>query len=86
MPVRMLGKQIAVEKAKKAEASANWLAMPDDAFTTGVVRYVGPGVVDVKAGDKVHFGKNRQDVKIGGRRAQVFEPIDQSLTLDEAVL
>lgn len=76
MQVLMRGKRVGVEKlTKSVSTAASLFAMPEDTFSMGIIKYVGDGLVDsdLKVGMKVHFGDQRQPMKMSGVDILVME-------------
>jgi len=75
MNIKMRGKRVGVEKVGKSTKKDAFLAMPDDSSSVGIIRFIGDALTDtdLKVGDKIHFGKNRHEIKIEGKDILVMD-------------
>lgn len=74
MPVRMRGKRVGVEQAKKTDNNKSLLAMPEDASAVGVIRFAGDQVdPSLAVGTKVVFGKGYHQIRLEGMNILVMD-------------
>ena len=85
MKIRMLESKIAVEAANKQKQSGSLLTMPDASDCTGVVRYISEDVKNVKVGQTVCYGSNRQRVKLRGQDFEIMDADNVFAVLDEEI-
>lgn len=75
MTISLRGNRIAVEKLGKSQKQASvYVQIPDSQEFVGIVRYVGDTAAqDIKVGDKVYFGNQTQNLRMGGSDICVME-------------
>ncbi len=75
--VDFLWKLVGVEKANKSQNAKQGLFVeePEIADDYGVIRYIGKDIENppFARGDKVYFGKNRQELRMSGKDILVME-------------
>ncbi len=74
MPIVMRGNKIGIEKVGKAAKKQGGIIMPEVADSLGIIRYLGDEAEkDLEIGDKVYYGTERQQVRMGGADIEVME-------------
>lgn len=73
--VNLRGNRVAIEKTKKAQNNKNLgIVMPESEEYSGTIRYVGDSASkDLQVGQKVYFGTNYQQTRIGGLELCIME-------------
>lgn len=75
--IQFLGKQVGIEKASKPQAQKTGLFVeePEIADDFGTVRFIGQEIHNppFAVGDKVYFGKHRQELRMAGKDILVME-------------
>lgn len=74
MKINLRGNKVAVEKIKTAKSETSFLVVPETEEYCGIVKYVGElASQDLKAGQKVYFSTNFQNLTINGTKLCVLE-------------
>lgn len=78
--IHFLGNLVGIEKAstqskKKKDDDSLFIREPEVADDYGTVRYIGANVKDpaFKVGDKVYFGRERQELRMSGQDILVMK-------------
>jgi len=76
--IQFLGKKVGVEKASKAETKPKtglFVEEPEIADDFGTVRFIGQEITNppFAVGDKVYFGKYREELRMAGKDILVME-------------
>lgn len=86
MQIKLRGKRVAIEKNKKAnKKSDGFLIVPDSEESVGTVKYLGSDLTDtdLKIGQKVYFGNQYQNLRMGGADVCVMDELNVLAVVDE---
>jgi len=84
--IKLRGNRVAVEKIKKVQNNkALGIVMPEAEEYVGVIKYVGESAAkDLEVGQRVYFGTNFQNVRMGGVELCVMEDSQVYASISEA--
>lgn len=84
MKVQMQGRKVAIEPLEKVNKSSGVLFVPESSDCTGLVKYIGTEYRgNLKVGQVVCYGDQRQRVKMVGKELDVMDSENIFAVLEE---